>query len=145
MRFAALLLTAAACTAALHAQTSGVAGYWREPSGSVIQIAPCNDALCATLITISAAAPARVDGNNPDTALRTRPLCGLVIGSGFRSEGADKAAGGKLYDPKNGKTYSGTISSEGDVLSLRGYIGVSLFGRTAKWTRVPAPLESCRT
>jgi len=144
MRLAALLLTAAACAAPLHAQTSGVVGDWRDADGSIIRIAPCNDALCATLIGVTTKAPAKVDGNNPDASLRTRPLCGLVIGSGFRGESADKATGGKLYDPNNGKTYNGTITSNGDTLSLRGFIGVSLFGRTAKWTRVSSPVTSCR-
>lgn len=145
MRFAALLLMAAACTMSLPAQSSGVAGNWRDADGSVIRVAPCKDALCATLIAVTTTAPGKVDHNNPDRALRTRPLCGLVIGSGFHSESTDRATGGKLYDPSNGKTYSGTIASSGDTLNLRGFIGVSLFGRTEKWTRVTAPVESCRT
>lgn len=125
------------------AQTMGVVGDWREPSGSVIRIAPCGDALCATLVFISTAAPVRVDGNNPDAALRTRPLCGLQIGQGFRGPDPNRAEGGRLYDPKNGKTYKGNMTSEGNTLLLRGYIGVSLFGRTAKWDRVTTPIESC--
>ena len=138
-------IAALAVSLSAAAQNTGVLGDWREPSSSVIRIAPCGDALCATLVQVSNAAPVRVDGNNPDTALRTRPLCGLPIGEGFRGSDPNKAEGGKLYDPKNGKTYKGTMTSEGNSLLLRGYIGVSLFGRTAKWDRVTTPVEACRT
>lgn len=126
-----------------QAQSSGVLGYWQEPSGSVLQIAPCGDLVCATLAKISKAAPAAVDGNNPDPALKTRPLCGLTIGTAFRLDGPDKAEDGKLYDPKSGKTYQGAMKSDGDVLHLRGYIGMKAFGRSEDWTRTTAP-EECK-
>ena len=43
---------------------------------------------------------------------------------------------GKIYDPKSGKTYSGQITqSDTNTLKLRGYIGVSLIGRSTIWTR----------
>lgn len=127
-----------------NAQTTGVQGDWREASGSVIRIAPCGDALCAKLVLVSAAAPVSVDGMNPDANLRTRPLCGLLIGEGFRSSDPNKADDGKLYDPKTGKTYKGAMTSEGDTLLLRGYIGIAAFGRTAKWDRVKEPVEACK-
>ncbi|MGI4854142.1 MAG: DUF2147 domain-containing protein [Janthinobacterium lividum] len=131
--------------AAAAAQTTGVQGDWREASGSVIRIAPCGDALCAKLVLVSAAAPVSVDGMNPDSSLRTRPLCGLLIGEGFHATDPNKADEGKLYDPKTGKTYKGAMTSEGDTLLLRGYIGIAAFGRTAKWDRVKEPVEACKT
>ena len=134
----------AAQPAATAARITGVLGDWREASGSVIRIAPCGDALCAKLVLVSAAAPVSVDGMNPDSSLRTRPLCGLLIGEGFRSSDPNKADDGKLYDPKTGKTYKGTMTSEGDVLLLRGYVGIAAFGRTAKWDRVKTPVEACK-
>jgi uncharacterized protein (DUF2147 family) len=43
---------------------------------------------------------------------------------------------GKVYDPKNGKTYSGKMTLVSPTeLHLRGFIGISLIGRTAVWTR----------
>ncbi len=121
---------------------SGVEGQWREPTGSVISVAPCGVDVCATLIAISPSTPYTVDGQNPDAAKKTRPLCGLRIGTGFHSAGPDKADGGSLYDPKSGKTYHGTMTAEGDTLSLRGYIGIKAFGRTEKWTRTSA-VQTC--
>ncbi|MFZ1751746.1 MAG: DUF2147 domain-containing protein [Saprospiraceae bacterium] len=45
--------------------------------------------------------------------------------------------GGEILDPKNGKIYACKIELDGaDKLKVRGYIGVSLFGRTQKWYRV---------
>ncbi len=139
-----LMLTALAlfysASVMLHAQSSsGVLGYWQEPGGSVLHIASCGDAVCATLAKISKSAPVSTDRNNPDSTLRDKPLCGLVIGTGFHLEGMDKAENGKLYDPKSGKTYQGTMRSEGDVLHLRGYIGMKAFGRSEDWTRTTAP------
>ncbi|MGI4757157.1 MAG: DUF2147 domain-containing protein [Janthinobacterium lividum] len=146
MKFVAYFGVAAlAVTFSAAAQNAGVVGDWREPSGSVIRIAPCGDALCATLVVVSKAASAQVDGNNPDAALRTRPLCGLPIGQGFHGSDANKAEGGKLYDPKSGKTYKGIMTSEGDTLLLRGYVGIAAFGRTEKWDRVTTPVETCKT
>lgn len=122
--------------------SSGVVGYWKEPGGSVLNIAPCGDAVCATLAKISKDAPGTVDGHNPDPKLKDRPLCGLTIGTGFHLDGPDKADDGKLYDPKTGKTYQGAMRSEGDVLHLRGYIGMKAFGRSEDWARTTAP-DAC--
>jgi uncharacterized protein (DUF2147 family) len=80
--------------------------------------------------------PSRLDIENPDPALRSRPLRGLVIMTGFRYEGDGKWSGGRIYDPNSGNTYKGTIGVENaDTLKLRGYVGISLFGRTDTWTR----------
>ena len=126
-----------------QAQDSGVLGNWANPSGSVIQIYRCGATLCAKLIAISADSPTRVDANNPDTALRNRPLCGLTIGKGFEPSGPDRAQGGKLYDPESGKTYTGTMTRDGNKLKLRGYVGIPLFGRTETWTRAPDSVPAC--
>ena len=46
---------------------------------------------------------------------------------------------GTIYDPDNGKTYKCKLRLvSDDVLNVRGYIGVSLIGRTSQWTRVKA-------
>ena len=78
----------------------------------------------------------RFDELNPDPALRDRPLLGLTIMSGFTYDGDGRWTGGRIYDPNSGKTYRGTIRQvNANKLKLRGYIGISLFGRTDTWTR----------
>jgi uncharacterized protein (DUF2147 family) len=122
---------------------SSILGYWREPEGSVIRVERCGADLCLRLAAISRTAPARVDGHNPNPALRNRALCGLIIGTGFHTNTATQAEGGKLYDPKSGKTYSGSMAASGDHLDLRGYVGIKMFGRSETWTRADTAPVAC--
>ena len=91
---------------------------------------------------LAADAPGKVDGHNPNPALRTQSLCDLRIGYEFKLTDPDHAEGGKIYDPKSGKTYSGTMATEGGKLRLHGYIGIKMFGRTEVWPRAGA-FEKC--
>jgi uncharacterized protein (DUF2147 family) len=76
------------------------------------------------------------DDKNPDPVLRTRPLNGAVILRGFRYAGDGRWTDGTIYDPNNGKTYKCNMQlKDADTLSIRGYIGVSLFGRSSLWIR----------
>ena len=76
------------------------------------------------------------DELNPDPELRERPLLGLTIMEGFTPAGEGKWKNGKIYDPNSGKTYKCKLTLvDSDTLNLRGYIGVSLLGRTETWTR----------
>lgn len=143
IRSACLLVASLTATHLAVAQESGVQGKWREPGGSVIRIAPCGEDLCATLIVIDRQAPSRFDTHNPDPAKRSHPLCGFVIGYGFHPDGPNHAGDGRLYDPRSGRTYHGEMTSEGQTLHLRGYVGIRLFGRTEDWTRVQGPATSC--
>lgn len=84
----------------------------------------------------------RRDEHNPDRAKRDRSLLGVRILEGFEYDGEGQWIDGRAYDPNNGKTYDAKMWLEGaDTLKLRGYIGMSLFGRTATWTRVAADAE----
>ncbi len=76
------------------------------------------------------------DVHNPDPDLRDRPIEGLRLMWGFSFDGEDTWEGGRIYDPRNGKTYHAKASLEGDVLKLRGSIDRwGLVGRTAEWRR----------
>lgn len=80
---------------------------------------------------------AKVDRENPDAARRGRLIVGLRIVEGFRfSDGEWRD--GRIYDPENGKTYKCRMWFEGETLRLRGFIGISLLGRSTSWTRVAA-------
>jgi uncharacterized protein (DUF2147 family) len=76
----------------------------------------------------------KVDDKNPEASRRTQPILGLLILKGFSKNGNDKYADGTIYDPKNGKTYSCKITRNGKSLDVRGYIGLSIIGRTTRWT-----------
>jgi uncharacterized protein (DUF2147 family) len=77
-----------------------------------------------------------VDKENSDPKLKNRPLMGLPILQNLKySSGAWKD--GKIYDPKNGKTYSCELKLKSpDLLEVTGYIGFSFVGRTVEWTKV---------
>jgi uncharacterized protein (DUF2147 family) len=78
----------------------------------------------------------KVDRNNPDEALRGRPIVGLNLMSGFGYDGDNVWSGGTIYDPESGKTYKCKLTLVApDELNVRGYVGISLFGRTTTWTR----------
>ena len=136
-----LALSTFCCSA--QAPATGVLGRWTEPGGSTIQVAPCAGGVCAQLISIDRQAPAQVDSHNPDPALRSRALCGLQIGSHFHLADPNHADGGALYDPRSGKTYTGAMTSVGDKLKLRGYVGIKLFGRSETWTRAAPNAATC--
>jgi uncharacterized protein (DUF2147 family) len=67
---------------------------------------------------------------------KNKPILGMIIIKGLSKEGSEYT-GGKILDPKNGKLYKCFITlEEKDKLKLRGYIGITLFGRTQYWYRV---------
>ncbi len=79
----------------------------------------------------------KVDDLNPNPAKRSVPLMNLQILKDFVYDADDKEwEDGTIYDPKNGKTYSCYMTLEGAKLNVRGYVGVSMIGRTSVWTRV---------
>ena len=43
---------------------------------------------------------------------------------------------GKIYDPHVVKLYSFIMKPKTNLLNIRGYMRVSLFGRTSEWTRI---------
>lgn len=135
----ALVLIAAFAASWASAQSSTVLGYWREPGGAVLHIFPCDHRLCAEIARLAPGNRPVRDVHNPDPKLRNRPLCGLRIGTGFEQVDPQHARGGRLYDPKSGRTYRGQMSAEGNFLHLRGYVGLPILGRTETWVRSAQP------
>ncbi|PIQ48502.1 MAG: hypothetical protein COW03_09805 [Cytophagales bacterium CG12_big_fil_rev_8_21_14_0_65_40_12] len=76
----------------------------------------------------------KVDKHNHDKTKRARPILGMNLIQGFKfSDG--KWEDGEIYDPENGKTYSCVIKLKGNKLEVRGYVGMTMFGRTVTWVR----------
>lgn len=78
----------------------------------------------------------KVDKNNPDRTKKSVPLLGLNMLKGFVYDDGEWEDG-TIYDPENGKTYSCTIRYRDGMLDVRGYVGISLLGRTQTWFRIP--------
>jgi uncharacterized protein (DUF2147 family) len=80
---------------------------------------------------------AKLDKENPKKELQSKPIVGLEILKNFKYVGKKKWEDGTIYDPENGKTYSCYMEMKNDnLLKIRGYVGISLLGRTTMWTRV---------
>jgi len=130
------------------ASADDILGVWdNQEKDAKIEIFKCGENYCGKIVWLkepnypadSKEGPPgtpRLDRNNPDPMLRSRPIIGLRIVRDFVFTGDGLWKGGKVYDPKNGKTYRGkmTLVSHGQ-LNLRGFIGISIIGRTAIWTR----------
>lgn len=88
----------------------------------------------------------KVDRENPDPALKARSIIGLPLISSFKYAGDSVWSDGKIYDPESGKLYSCkmTLMMDGS-LKVRGYVGISLFGRTEIWTRPSADAPAAVT
>lgn len=137
-------------TLAFSAQAAEVGGLWLDESGkAAVRIAPCGAALCGRIAwlrtPLDAAGQPKTDIHNDDAALRARPLCGLPILEGFTPDGENEWSGGTIYDPESGNTYKSHMALQADgTLRVRGYIGISLLGRSQTWTRPAADLPACR-
>ena len=127
-------------------------GMWLTAGkNGVVEVFRCaagGDMLCGRLawfrIKPDDPNPRALDLHNPDPKLRGRSLCGVVFMYGFRPAGPDSWEDGAVYDPESGNTYHGTMSLRADGrLALRGYIGITLFGRSEVWSPYTEPLPSC--
>jgi uncharacterized protein (DUF2147 family) len=69
-------------------------------------------------------------------ALKDKPVVGMQILSGLRWDG-EQYSGGEILDPNNGRSYRCHLRliDDGRKLEVRGYIGISLLGRTQVWVR----------
>ena len=79
----------------------------------------------------------KLDINNPDKTQHIVLIRGKELLKDFVYDGSGLWHNGTIYDPKNGKTYSCKITrDEKGNLNVRGFIGISLIGRTTYWIKV---------
>lgn len=87
--------------------------------------------------TDPATGKARIDEKNTDQSKRSRPLMNMVLMYNFKYDGGNVWSDGKIYNPEDGKEYNCKMTlQDPNTLLVRGYIGISLLGKTQTWTRI---------
>ena len=118
------------------AAASPIDGLWlTEDHKGVVRIGQCGPRICGWIVRVldrGSNVPTR-DVNNPNAALRDRPILGLPVLTGFAAAGS-RYAGGRAYDPKSGRSYRATLSlAPNGALDVTGC--VLFICRTVVWTR----------
>jgi uncharacterized protein (DUF2147 family) len=144
MRIRILLLIALGLISTLAAAAENPVGLWRtidDKSGkekSLVRVTESNGQLQLTIEKIF-----REPGEEPNPLCdkcpgekKNKPVIGMQIGNGLKKDG-DVWSGGEILDPQNGKTYKCKVwlEDKGKKLNVRGFIGVSVLGRTQVWIR----------
>ena len=140
IRLMLVMLTLVTVNIAAKAQTDQIEGLWYNDvkSGKILITRDKDGKFYGKVVWLKEPlknGKPKIDELNEDEKLRSRPRLGLPVLYGFVKDGDKKYTDGKIYDPNNGKTYSCNMTFKGDKLDIRGYIGISLFGRTTTWTR----------
>ena len=144
MRMRILLLIALGLISTLAAAAENPVGLWRtidDKSGkekSLVRVTESNGQLQLTIEKIF-----REPGEEPNPLCdkcqgekKNKPVIGMQIGNGLKKDG-DVWSGGEILDPQNGKTYRCKVwlEDKGKKLNVRGFIGVSVLGRTQVWIK----------
>jgi uncharacterized protein (DUF2147 family) len=144
MRIRILLLIALGLMSTLAAANENPVGLWRtidDKSGkekSLVRVSESNGQLQITIEKLF-----REPGEEPNPLCdkcpgekKNKPVIGMQIGNGLKKDG-DVWSGGEILDPQNGKTYKCKVwlEDKGKKLNVRGFIGVSVLGRTQVWVR----------
>ena len=116
-----------------------IVGLWKADE-SRVEIYACGDLVCGRIAELDEPfdqeGNEKLDSNNPDPALRSRPILGMDLVAGFSRDGKSKWVGGTIYDPRDGKTYKCVMHLQRDgSLKVRGYVGIPLLGKTVVRTR----------
>jgi uncharacterized protein (DUF2147 family) len=139
---AAILIAGASMTA--FADPMSPVGSWNtiddetNQAKSVVRITENEGVISGTVEKI--VDPAKQDSKCDDCAAddprKGKPVIGMTILTGLKKEGDNIWGGGKILDPKNGKTYNAkvTLIDGGKKLEMRG--SILFFGRTQTWIRV---------
>jgi uncharacterized protein (DUF2147 family) len=145
MRTLLLALFFTAITAPAFAAPSPLEGLWlTQNKRVVVNIESCDwegeNSLCGTVYWVIKGG-LQTDLRNPDPALRSRPMCGLMLMWGFEQDNLHEWENGEIYKADDGDMYEADLELlEDDRLEVRGYLGISWFGRTQIWTRADATL-----
>ena len=145
----ASLLALLSLATAADAQTAKELGRWYDDTGQgVVELYSCGAKVCGRIVwlrdPVAQDGKPLYDGYNPDPSKRSRAICGLQILGNLTRQADGTLDEGWVYDPKQGISASAAITLEGkNTLTLTGYKGLRLLGKSFTWTRAPADLKTC--
>lgn len=116
-------------------KANDVLGYYMNPTGEgILKIYETSGKYAGKLVWMKN--PEKLDLKNPDKTKQSQKILGSTIMHDFVFDG-EIWKDGSIYDPKNGKTYDCKITrDEKGNLNIRGFIGISLLGRTDYFVKV---------
>jgi uncharacterized protein (DUF2147 family) len=142
VRFVCIVIAALLAATSIGAQSPTPVGIWLHPNKRIqVKISRCGERLCGKMVWFRWPNDAQglplLDINNPDPALRRRPLLGLRILRDLHRAGKRTWEGGKIYNPDDGVEYRALMSIGDDgTLRVRAYVLLPILGKTFIWTRV---------
>lgn len=123
-------------------QAQSVVGKWKtvdDETGeakSIVEITESGGKIYGKVVEILNPAKKNAKCKDCTGEDKDKPILGLTIIKGLKKSG-DEYTDGKILDPNKGKLYKCTVKLDGnDKLNVRGYVGISLIGRTQTWSRV---------
>lgn len=142
MKRAVLTILFVAVAGMFTAAAQGVTGRWKtidDETGqakSIVEIYEKDGKVYGKVVEILNPAKKNAKCTKCEGADKDKPIEGLVIIKGLEKDG-DEYTDGDILDPNKGKLYSCTIKLDGkDKLNVRGYMGISMLGRSQTWHRV---------
>jgi uncharacterized protein (DUF2147 family) len=124
-----------------HARAAdGAKGTWQLSNGKVtVRVSNCGDGLCGRVVALRKPRDdkgrPRLDKENPNPTLRSRPVIGLTILSNMRANG-EGAWSGTIYNPDDGNTYGSTMQLLGpSTMKVNGCVA-GVFCKSMKFIRV---------
>lgn len=142
---ACLIMLFQLCCHAVYAASP--MGYWEtiddvtgKPKG-IIKISGSANDLSGTVVKLLPGAQKLCSPQCPG-ALKNKPILGMTVMYGLKQNpnNPNEWSGGTIFDPKTGQMYRCklTVSEDGKTMDVRGYIGISLLGRSQTWVRTSA-------
>lgn len=126
----------------LQINAQSVIGKWKtidDKTGkakSVVEIYESNGKIYGKVVEIFDPAKRERKCEKCEGTDKNKPVLGLIVIKGLSKDG-DEYNGGKIVDPETGSVYKCFVKLEGkDKLTVRGYMGIALIGRSQTWVRI---------
>ena len=146
MKLNQFILSALFCSISLGSMAKDITGIWKNiddktgSSKAVLEIRKeSNGTYTGKIIKVTprpgyTPKETCIDCPAPYT---NKPILGMDVLKNLKQTNAEDFTGGRIIDPLTGKIYSmkAKLSSNGNRLLLRGYVGVSALGRSQTWIR----------